>query len=111
MERARSIEQVIERFPQAGRDSLIPILQAVQEEQGYLSEAAVVGIGRNNGNALTLPDYHLSGEHGQVFQEDEQYIYRDLRSTNGSRASSARPPPRPGSFPKASSASPPGRRC
>jgi NADH-quinone oxidoreductase subunit E len=49
MERARSIEQVIERFPQAGRDSLIPILQAVQEEQGYLSEAAVVGIGRHLG--------------------------------------------------------------
>jgi len=49
MERTRSIEHVIERFPQAGRDSLIPILQAVQEEQGYLSEAAVTGISRHLG--------------------------------------------------------------
>ena len=49
MERAASIEQVIGRFPQAGRDSLIPILQAVQEEQGFLSEAAVASISRHLG--------------------------------------------------------------
>jgi NADH-quinone oxidoreductase subunit E len=39
----------MKRFPKAGRDSLIPILQAVQEEQGFLSEDAVVGIGRHLG--------------------------------------------------------------
>ncbi|HEY3358180.1 MAG TPA: sigma 54-interacting transcriptional regulator [Polyangia bacterium] len=58
------------------------------EQSGRTFESdnpGVVGIGRNPGNALTLPDYHLSGEHGQVFREDDQYIYRDLRSTNGSR--------------------------
>ena len=49
MERAAGVENVIERFPQAGRDSLIPILQAVQEEQGYLSEAAVARISRHLG--------------------------------------------------------------
>jgi len=49
MERAAGVEKVIERFPQAGRDSLIPILQAVQEEQGYLSEAAVARISRHLG--------------------------------------------------------------
>ncbi len=49
MERAGGIETVIERFPQAGRDTLIPILQAVQEEQGYLSQAAVARIGRHLG--------------------------------------------------------------
>jgi NADH-quinone oxidoreductase subunit E len=37
----------MQRYPKAGRDSLIPILQAVQEEQGYLSEDAVVSIGRH----------------------------------------------------------------
>ncbi len=47
MERAGGIEKVIERFPQAGRDALIPILQAVQEEDGYLSEAAVARISRH----------------------------------------------------------------
>jgi len=49
MEHASNIEQVIDRFPGAGRDSLIPVLQAVQEEQGYLSEDAVVLIGRHLG--------------------------------------------------------------
>ena len=49
MERAGGIETVIERFPQAGRDTLIPILQAVQEEQGYLSQAAVARISRHLG--------------------------------------------------------------
>jgi NADH-quinone oxidoreductase subunit E len=37
----------MQRYPKAGRDSLIPMLQAVQEEQGYLSEDAVVSIGRH----------------------------------------------------------------
>ena len=49
MDRAAGFEKVIEHFPQAGRDSLIPILQAVQEEQGYLSETAVVHISRHLG--------------------------------------------------------------
>jgi NADH-quinone oxidoreductase E subunit len=42
-----TVEKVVKRFPKAGRDSLIPILQAVQEEQGFLSESAVVSIGRH----------------------------------------------------------------
>jgi NADH-quinone oxidoreductase E subunit len=42
-----TVEKVMQRYPKAGRDSLIPILQAVQEDQGYLSEDAVVSIGRH----------------------------------------------------------------
>lgn len=42
-------------------------------------------IGRAPSNGLTLPETHLSGEHGQIFREGKRYIYRDLRSTNGSR--------------------------
>ncbi len=46
----------------------------------------VFGIGRDPmKNKVVLADYHLSGEHGQIFREDDRYIYRDLRSTNGSR--------------------------
>jgi len=41
-------------------------------------------LGRAPTNAIVLADYHLSGEHGQIFCEADQYIYRDLRSTNGS---------------------------
>jgi Nif-specific regulatory protein len=47
----------------------------------------LVTIGRAPTNQLVLTDYHLSGEHGQIFREDDRYIYRDLKSTNGSRLS------------------------
>src|SRR3982751_1327771 len=43
------------------------------------------GIGRAPTNQVVLGDYHLSGEHGQIFREDDRYIFRDLKSTNGSR--------------------------
>ena len=48
-------------------------------------DAPVLTIGRAPTNQVILSDYHLSGEHGQIFREDDRYIYRDLRSTNGSR--------------------------
>src|SRR3954452_18775866 len=51
----------------------------------YELDAAVLTIGRAPSNQVVLSDYHLSGEHGQIFREDDAYIYRDLRSTNGSR--------------------------
>ena len=47
--------------------------------------ASTVTIGRAPTNQIVLSDYHLSGEHGQIFRENDQYIYRDLRSTNGTR--------------------------
>jgi transcriptional regulator with GAF, ATPase, and Fis domain len=47
-------------------------------------DAPQATIGRAETNTLVLTDYHLSGEHGQIFSEDDQLIYRDLRSTNGS---------------------------
>jgi Nif-specific regulatory protein len=48
------------------------------------SNAPLLGIGRAETNQLCLPDYHLSGEHGQIYREGDHYIFRDLRSTNGS---------------------------
>ncbi len=45
----------------------------------------VLTIGRGPTNQVVLGDYHLSGEHGQIFREDDRYIFRDLKSTNGSR--------------------------
>ena len=38
--------QILANYPNARRDDLIPILQGIQEEQGYLSKEAVVEIGR-----------------------------------------------------------------
>jgi len=43
------IEGILKRHANAKRDALIPILQEVQEEQGYLSREAVVRIGRHLG--------------------------------------------------------------
>lgn len=42
-------EQVLTRYPGAGRDKLIPILQEVQEADGYISREAVALIGRHLG--------------------------------------------------------------
>ncbi len=48
---------LLERYPNASRDALIPILQDVQEEQGYLSREAVVQIGKH----LRLPASKIYG--------------------------------------------------
>lgn len=44
-------DAVLDRFPEARREHLIPILQAVQDEFGYLSQANMLAIGRR----LNLP--------------------------------------------------------
>ena len=43
------IEPILKKHPQARRDSLIPILQEVQEAHGYISHDAVLQIGRHLG--------------------------------------------------------------
>lgn len=43
------IEPILQKYPNAKRDSLIPILQEVQDVQGYLSQEAVVQIGKRLG--------------------------------------------------------------
>jgi NADH-quinone oxidoreductase E subunit len=53
----RDIDSILERFPDARRDSLIPLLQEVQRQHGYLSRDAVVQIGRH----LRLPSSKIYG--------------------------------------------------
>jgi NADH-quinone oxidoreductase subunit E len=43
------IEPILKKHPNAKRDSLIPILQEVQEAVGYLTREAVIRIGRHLG--------------------------------------------------------------
>jgi Nif-specific regulatory protein len=50
---------------------------------------STLSIGRAPSAVVALTDYHLSGEHGEIFREHDQYVYRDLRSTNGSRVERA----------------------
>jgi NADH-quinone oxidoreductase subunit E len=44
-----NVVKVLESYPGAGRDKLIPILQDVQEADGFLGREAVVLIGRHLG--------------------------------------------------------------
>ena len=44
-----AIEEALAEYPNAGRDSLIPILQDVQERLGYLSREAIARIGEHLG--------------------------------------------------------------
>ncbi|NLX21260.1 MAG: NADH-quinone oxidoreductase subunit NuoE [Phycisphaerae bacterium] len=43
------VEPILNEFGDAGRDALIPILQAVQERQGYLSREAMIEVGQHLG--------------------------------------------------------------
>lgn len=52
-----AIQEILSRYPQSGRDSLIPILQEVQEKNGYLSRQNMVDIGRH----LRLPVSKIYG--------------------------------------------------
>src|SRR5690606_39235315 len=63
---------------------VLEILEGSSRGQVFKFEDGPVTLGRADGNSLVLRDYHLSGLHGQIFLDGDQFIYRDLRSTNGS---------------------------
>ena len=50
-------QEVLAKYPNAQRDSLIPILQDVQEQQGYLSRESVETVGK----ALNVPVSKIYG--------------------------------------------------
>lgn len=51
------VEEILDRFPQIKRNALIPLLQAVQDEFGYISEEAISRIGAH----LSLPTSKVYG--------------------------------------------------
>lgn len=55
--KSTGIESILARYPDAGRDKLIPILQEVQQELGFISREAVVRVGRH----LHLPTSKIYG--------------------------------------------------
>ena len=63
---------------------VLEILEGSSRGSVFKFEDGTVTLGRADTNSLVLRDYHLSGQHGQIFLEGDQFIYRDLRSTNGS---------------------------
>ena len=52
-----SLEQILSKFPPGRRDSLLPILQEVQELDGYLDEEALTLIGKR----LNIPSNKVYG--------------------------------------------------
>ena len=51
------LKNILKEYPNTGRDSLIPILQQIQDEQGFLSEDAIVEVG----DYLDLPASKIYG--------------------------------------------------
>ena len=52
-----SIDKILTKYSGSGRDSLIPILQEIQEAEGYLSEKAIVSTGK----MLRIPTSKIYG--------------------------------------------------
>jgi len=57
MSNAEKIEEILDRYSYSGPDSLIPILQDIQNELGCLNEEAIVLVGRK----LNLPTSKIYG--------------------------------------------------
>jgi Nif-specific regulatory protein len=63
---------------------VLEILEGSARGHVFKFEDCTITLGRAATNSLVLHDYHLSGQHGQIFVDGDRFIYRDLRSTNGS---------------------------
>ena len=57
---------------------------ATQRMHRILASGGTATIGRSPASTVVLSDFHLSGDHAQITQVGEHYVFRDLRSTNGS---------------------------
>lgn len=53
----KTVDDILKENPDAERDSLIPILQEVQDVEGFLAEKAIVKVGRH----LKLPTSKIYG--------------------------------------------------
>lgn len=51
------VDTILSKFPNAGRDMLIPILQEIQENEGYISKDSIVKVGKH----LKLPASKIYG--------------------------------------------------
>lgn len=75
------IAHILEKHAQAGRDALIPLLQEIQEVNGYLSHEAVIEVGRH----LKLPAskvYGVATFYNQFrFQPKGKYHFMVCRGT------------------------------
>ena len=52
-----SRKEIISKYPQSGRDNLIPVLQDIQDAEGFLSEESIIEVGKH----LNLPTSKIYG--------------------------------------------------
>ncbi len=57
MDLIQNIDTIIEKYPKSERPNLIPLLQDLQEHQGFLSEEAMVKVGKH----LAVPVSNIYG--------------------------------------------------
>lgn len=53
----QTVETILEQYKDAKRDALIPVLQSIQDAEGYLSEESVIKVGKQ----LNLPTSKIYG--------------------------------------------------
>ncbi|MBS1119242.1 MAG: Response regulator of zinc sigma-54-dependent two-component system [Deltaproteobacteria bacterium] len=57
---------------------------ATERLHRVLATGGTATIGRSPASTIVVTDFHLSGDHAQITQIGEHFVFRDLRSTNGS---------------------------
>ncbi|CAN5781368.1 hypothetical protein BH11MYX2_BH11MYX2_14790 [soil metagenome] len=65
----------------------LEILNGTASKRTHRSSAEATGaitIGRSPTSTVVITDFHLSGDHAQITEVGDHFVFRDLRSTNGS---------------------------
>jgi len=57
---------------------------ATQRTHRITSSGGATTIGRSPASTVVVSDFHLSGDHAQITRAGDHFVFRDLRSTNGS---------------------------
>jgi transcriptional regulator with GAF, ATPase, and Fis domain len=63
---------------------VLEILQGTATQRVHRISGATATIGRSPASTVVVTDFHLSGDHAMVSLIGDRYVFRDLRSTNGS---------------------------
>jgi transcriptional regulator with GAF, ATPase, and Fis domain len=63
---------------------VLEILQGSANQRVHRIASPNATIGRSATCTVVIGDFHLSGDHAQISAVGERYVFRDLRSTNGS---------------------------
>jgi Nif-specific regulatory protein len=65
----------------------LEILNGTAAKRNHRSGAgapSAITIGRSPASSVVITDFHLSGDHAQITEVGDHFVFRDLRSTNGS---------------------------